>query len=90
MDEKKMVSCSGCTTHDTKEKQSVPRIVHEADMARMERQLKRSWILSIVLIVLLAGTNAAWIYYENQFEDVVTTVTQDLDSGSGGDAIIND
>lgn len=68
----------------------VPYIVHEGIMARMERTIKRLWILCIILILLLAGTNGAWIWYENQFMDESLTVTQDLDSGNGGDAVIND
>lgn len=63
---------------------------HEGMMARMERTIRRLWILCIILIVLLAGTNAAWIWYESQFMDESLTVTQDLDSGNGGDAVIND
>ena len=68
----------------------VPYIVHESIMARMERTIRRLWILCIILILLLAGTNGAWILYENQFMDESLTVTQDLDSGNGGDAVIND
>lgn len=52
---------------------------HEGMMARMERTIRRLWVLCIILILLLAGTNAAWIYYENSFEDVV--VTQENDDG---------
>lgn len=63
---------------------------HEGMMARMERTIRRLWILCIILIILLAGTNGAWIWYESQFFDEVTTVTQDVDSGDGGDATIND
>lgn len=66
------------------EKPMVPYIVHEAEMARQERNLKRSWILCIIIFLALIGTNAAWLYYESQWEDVVTTetyqdVTQDAD-----------
>lgn len=43
--------------------ESVPYIVHEASMARMERQIKRLWITVIVLIVMLVATNGAWIWY---------------------------
>ena len=57
----------------------VPYIVHESIMARMERTIRRLWILCIILILLLAGTNAAWIVYENSFEDIV--VTQDNADG---------
>ena len=57
-------------------------------MARQERTIKRLWILCIILITLFVGTNAAWIYYENQFEDVVT-VTQESESNGDGAAIVN-
>lgn len=72
------------------EQQNIPYFCHEAIMARMERTIRRLWILCIILIVLLAGSNAAWIWYENQFVDEVTTVTQDVDSSDGGNATIND
>ena len=67
----------------------IPYIVHESQMARMERIIKRLFVLCVILIVLLFGTNVGWIYYEQQFEDVETTVTQDLDAGEG-DAIVYD
>ena len=64
---------------------------HEGMMARMERTIRRLWILCIILILLLAGTNAAWIWYESQFEDVVSTeISQDVNPEDGGNAVIND
>lgn len=54
---------------------------HEGMLARMERTIRRLWILCIILILLLAGTNAAWIWYENQFVDETLTVTQDSPDG---------
>ena len=59
----------------------IPFVVHEGYMARQERTIKRLWILCILLIILLVGTNIAWIHYENQFMDEVT-VTQDSDTGT--------
>ena len=49
-----------------------------------ERTIKRLWIIIILLIVLLFGTNAAWIAYESQFQavDVSQEVEQET-SGSG-------
>mgnify|MGYP007092163157 CR=1 FL=1 len=63
-------------TVDTK----VPYIVHESITTKLERTIEKLWILCIVLIVLLVGTNIAWIYYENQFED--TVITQDSNTGT--------
>jgi abortive infection bacteriophage resistance protein len=70
---------------------NVPYIVHEGNMARMERSNKRLWIVILVLIILLVSSNIAWLCYENSMEDVTTTneVTQELDTNGGGDAMIN-
>lgn len=70
--------------------QMIPYVVHESEVARMERIIKRLFIICILLIIVAVGTNAYWIWYESQFEDISTTVTQDLDASDGGDAIIND
>ena len=67
----------------------IPYMAHESMMARLERTIERLWILCILLIVLFVGSKIAWIYYENQFEDTTTTITQELDTISGN-AIIND
>lgn len=61
---------------------SVPYIVHEGEMARMERTIKRLWILSIVIFSALILTNGGWIWFESQFEEV--TLTQEAD----GDEIV--
>lgn len=66
---------------ENKPVESVPYLVHEADMARQERTIKRLWILLILVIVLLVGSNCAWIYYESSFEDETVTITQENDSG---------
>lgn len=51
-------------------------------MARQERTIKRLWIALILVIVLLVGSNCAWIWYESQFTDEVTTeITQENDGG---------
>lgn len=54
-----------------------------------EQTNKRLFILCILLIVLLFGSNIGWLVYENQFADAVTTVTQEVDTTDGGDAIVN-
>lgn len=68
----------------------VPYLVHESIVTRLERIIERMWILTLVLIIVLIGSNIAWLYYEKQFEDTTTTITQELDSRDGGNAIIND
>ena len=77
-----MQNCEHCNGKDSRVPESVPYIVHESSMARMERQVKRLWIAVLLLIVLLVGTNAAWLYYDSQFSDLVTTIESEQD-GSG-------
>ena len=51
--------------------------------AMAERTIKRLWIAIILLIVLLVGTNVAWIYYENQFVEEVTEPVETTTEGGG-------
>lgn len=79
-----MENCENCKAKSCKEPESVPYIAHEASMARMERQAKRLWISVLLLIVLMVGTNAAWLFYESSFEDVVTTTTIESEQDGAG------
>lgn len=65
----------------TKETTSIPFFVHEGILARFERINKRLWITVILLIVLLVGTNAGWLYYESLWSDEITTITQENADG---------
>ena len=67
---------------------NIPYIAYEAAMSRLERIIKRLWIVVILLIVLLVGSNIAWLVYESQFEYFETTVTQEAENESG-DIIMN-
>lgn len=71
------MNCETCK--ERKPQEPVPYRVHTEDMARLERANRRMWIALILVIVLLCATNAAWIWYESQFEDVV--ITQENDDG---------
>lgn len=81
-----MADCSTCTKNQSDE---VPYIVHEGTMARMERTVKRLWVTIILLIAMLVATNGAWLYYDSQYEDVVTTETYEANTNDGGDALIS-
>ena len=59
----------------------VPYIAHESAVARLERVIKRLWVLALVLIVLLAASNAAWILWESQYQTIETTITQENADG---------
>lgn len=80
-----------CNSCNTKDMAVMPIAQHEKDQSRLMHMIK--WLIAVIviLIVLLAGSNIAWIVYENSFEDCVITqdVEQDADNGTnnfvGGD-----
>ena len=71
---------------------------HESAMGREELHIKALIWVIVLLIVLLVGTNAGWLWYESTMETVVETtettfedVVQESNEGSnnivGGDII---
>lgn len=60
----------------------VPYLVHEAILTRQERNIKRLFILCVVMFAALVGSNLAWIIYEAQFEEVVIEQEADTDNFS--------
>ena len=65
---------------------NVDYIAHEAIVARMERIINKLWIIILVLVAVLVLSNAAWIWYESQFEEM--TITQETEAETGN-AIVN-
>lgn len=49
-------------------------------LGELQNTIRKQWILIVILIILLAGTNIYHIYQWSQFEAVV------VDSGDGGNA----
>lgn len=86
-----MSNCGNCNGKDKNTPENVPYLVHESEMARAERTIKRLWITTLILIFMLVGTNAAWIYFESQWETVYQEVVQEADNGTnnfaGGDLV---
>lgn len=71
------------------EDKTIPYIAHESEVARLERIIKRFWILSLVIFLALIGTNIFWIWNDSQHQDITTTETYTTESNDGGTAIIN-
>lgn len=83
-------TCTGCEKNAV---QGIPFIVYEKEMTRYERVIKKLWVLIILLIVLLVGTNVSWLIYNSQFETVETTseeytIEQEAEEGNNN-SIIN-
>ena len=61
----------------------VQYIVNYGAVARLERVIKRLWVLVLALIILLCASNAAWIWWESQFEEVKTVETNEANAYNG-------
>ena len=77
-----MKTCNNCTPTDINV--SVPYVVHEAEVSRQERQIKRMWIALIVLVVALFLTNMAWIGVFNSYEYSTEEIVVEQDAQDGG------
>lgn len=78
-----MSNCGNCNGKDKNTPENVPYLVHESEMARAERTIKRLWITTLILIFMLVGTNAAWLWWNNQWETVESwEITQENECGN--------
>lgn len=60
--------CNGCKPGEKKTGLNIPYFVHEGEMARAERHMKRLWIALIVAILIAFASNIAWIIYDAQYD----------------------
>lgn len=58
---------------------NIPYIAYESAMSRFERINRRLWIALILVIILLVGSNIAWLIYESQYEYYETNIEADQD-----------
>lgn len=75
-----MMDCSKCEkggVYNT----TVPFVVHENLRAQMSAVNARLIRVIVLLIVLLVGSNIAWLVYESQFEEL--SIEQEVDTGEG-------
>lgn len=57
----------------------------------LKSSIKRLYVILVILIVLLFGTNMAWLYAWNlPSEESTTTITQDCDDSWSNNFIGND
>ena len=48
-------------------------------LSELKKTTKRWFIVSIILLIALVGTNVAWIIYESQWEYATEETTQTID-----------
>ena len=75
-------TCNSCNTNDMA---VMPIAQHEKDQNRLMSIIKRLIAVIVILIVLLVGSNVAWLVYENSFEEVVTTEEMIIDAQQDGE-----
>ena len=84
-------TCNNCATE---EMAMMPIAQHEKDQMRLMSIIKSLIAVIVILIVLLVGSNIAWLIYENSFETVETVteehydIAQEAESGNNN-SIIN-
>lgn len=74
-------TCNSCNTNDMA---VMPIAQHEKDQNRLMGIIKSLIAVIVILIVLLVGSNAGWLWYESQFEvveETSTTVEQENENG---------
>ena len=74
--------CNNCGTD--KKPSSVPYAVLEDFKETAKANSLKWFIVCLVLIVLLVGSNIGWLVYESQFEDVETTEEIIVDAEDDG------
>ena len=66
------------------ERNEIPYIAFEAEMARHERTIRRLLIALLVSVALMFVSNIAWLWFFNQFDIIGDTVQ--LESNEEGNA----
>lgn len=85
-------TCNGCST-ETKTPATVPYQVLKDFKETAKANSLKWFIICLVLIVLLVGSNIGWLIYESSFKTIETTqeVIQEADNGEnhfiGGDIV---
>lgn len=61
----------------------MPFVVHENLRAQMDLHARRLVRVIVLLIVLLVGSNALWLWHDSQYaiERTITEIEQDTDGG---------
>lgn len=67
-------------------KKDVPYIVYESEAARHERTVKRLLMALLITILLMVGTNLAWLYVWNQYD--FTSESYTIENGEEGNALL--
>lgn len=73
-------TCNNCGTENLNV--TVPYVVHESEMSRQERQIKKLWIAIILSVALIFASNALWLWAWMQYDYESCEITADGDSNA--------
>lgn len=82
------MDCESCK--NTRVVEPIPYIVHEAAMARNERNLKRLVTALIIAVCLIFASNAIWLYCWMQYDYTSTESVVEYQQDGQGLNIIGD
>lgn len=68
---------------------TIPYFVHEGDMARNERMIKKLIIALLISVVIIFASNAVWLYAWLQYDYVSSGSTNSTVQVDGKDGIAN-
>lgn len=77
-------TCNNCG--ETKTPATVPYQVLKDFKDTSTATIKRLWILIIILVLMLVGTNIAWLYAWNSYDYVSEEIIVEQDAQDGGNA----
>ncbi len=82
-----MMDCTNCNRQV--DYPPVPFVVHENMRAQMDLQIRRLIRVIVLLVILLVGSNALWLWHESQYsiERTITEIEQDTDGGGNNYAV---
>ena len=79
--------CNNCGTNN--DMAVMPIAQNEKDQNRLTDIIKRLIAVIVLLVVMLVGTNAGWLWYENQFEVVEEIITETIVTQDNADGYNN-
>lgn len=73
------------------DKDKLNYLMYEDIVVRLERIIKRLWILIIIIFTAFVLSNSLWIYYESQWQVVEEKqeISQEGSADGGGNVILN-
>ena len=62
---------------ETMEKEVKEQTLALEMLSELKKTTRRWFVVSIILLIALVGTNVAWLIYESQFQTVIEDSTQE-------------